>query len=187
MNASLFKLVISFLVPFLWITIMHPHACFSTSTTKSTKFKYVKNPAHSLCASDDSNSNSNSNRSNKTIDLLIYVHSAPSNFKNRVLIRETWAKRSLFPQTRLVFMLGSTNDSDVRDQVNLESELYRDIVQQNFHDSYRNLTLKCQMALDWITKYCSHSKYVLKTDDDVIVCILFSLLFFIKYFMTLSI
>lgn len=119
-------------------------------------FKYLKNPAVTICDLDN-------------IDLLIYVHSSPANLKKRLTIRETWAKRSLFPQTRLVFMLGSTPDQDLTDRISLESHIYNDIVQQDFLDSYRNLTFKAMMALDWLVKYCSQARYVLKTDDDVVV------------------
>lgn len=131
-------------------------------------FKYVKNPGESVCLPAAA---TNSSSSPPTIDLLIYVHSTPSNMKNRVIIRETWAKRALFPQTRLVFMLGSTHDQELARRIDLENDLYNDIVQQDFLDSYRNLTLKSIMALDWVVKHCPNAKYVLKTDDDVIVII----------------
>lgn len=157
-------------------TILVTLVSLSTSIPKASQFKYVKNPAHSIC-----NTSSVSNNTMDGVDLLIYIHSAPSNFKNRIIIRETWGKRALFPQIRLVFMLGSTRDQEVSDKVNMESEIYHDIVQQNFDDSYRNLTLKCLMALDWVTKYCSQSKFVLKTDDDVIVIIFLTIFLFFSY------
>lgn len=130
-----------------------------TSKNNNNTFKYLKNPGWSIC----------DNTSSSSIDLLIYVHSTPSNLKNRLLIRETWAKRGLFPQTRLVFMLGSTHNKTIQHKIELESQIYNDIVQQNFDDSYRNLTLKCIMSLEWVSNYCPSAKYVLKTDDDVIV------------------
>jgi len=40
---------------------------------------------------------------------------------------------------------------------------------QDFQDTYRNLTYKGVAALRWISRYCSHARYVLKTDDDIFV------------------
>ena len=40
---------------------------------------------------------------------------------------------------------------------------------QDFEDTYRNLTYKGVAALRWISRYCAHARYVLKTDDDVFV------------------
>ncbi|CAM4758700.1 unnamed protein product [Rotaria magnacalcarata] len=53
--------------------------------------------------------------------------------------------------------------------VKFENDLYQDIVQEDFLDSYRNLTHKAVMALKWISTYCSQASYILKTDDDMIV------------------
>jgi len=45
-----------------------------------------------------------------------------------------------------------------------------DVVQEDFEDTYRNLTYKGVAALKWLSKYCDgKAKYVLKVDDDVIV------------------
>ena len=160
-----FVLCLSIIVIILKSRVNAVNESFSL-TSKNSKnnnnntFKYLKNPGWSICDNTSSSS---------SIDLLIYVHSTPSNLKNRLLIRETWAKRGLFPQTRLVFMLGSTSNKTIQHKLELEYQIYNDIVQQNFDDSYRNLTLKCIMALEWVSNYCPSAKYVLKTDDDVIV------------------
>ncbi|CAF4993972.1 unnamed protein product, partial [Rotaria magnacalcarata] len=53
--------------------------------------------------------------------------------------------------------------------VKFENDLYQDIVQEDFLDSYRNLTHKAVMALKWISTYCSQASYILTTDDDMIV------------------
>jgi beta-1,3-galactosyltransferase 1 len=108
---------------------------------------------------------------NGSVFLLVYVHTAPLHHKKRMLIRDTWGNPQNYPDTtvRLVFMLGKTADKSTQDLVSLESERYRDIVQGDFLDTYRNLTYKAVMALGWASKYCSHADYVLKSDDDVLV------------------
>ena len=43
------------------------------------------------------------------------------------------------------------------------------MVQEDFIDAYRNLTYKGIAALKWVTNYCSHAKFILKSDDDIFV------------------
>ena len=50
-----------------------------------------------------------------------------------------------------------------------ESEQFGDIVQENFVDAYSNLTYKTIMGYKWAASYCSVSKAVLKTDDDMYI------------------
>jgi beta-1,3-galactosyltransferase 1 len=105
--------------------------------------------------------------------LLVYVHSSSENIKHRETIRETWARRTIFPQIRLVFMLGFSNKSKINEKVLLESSIYNDIVQENFIDSYRNLTYKAIMSMKWISEYCNHTQHILKVDDDMLVNMFF--------------
>ncbi|XP_021710734.1 uncharacterized protein LOC5568339 isoform X1 [Aedes aegypti] len=51
-----------------------------------------------------------------------------------------------------------------------ESEIYGDIIQESFIDSYNNLTLKTIMMLKWVTNNCDgRVKYIMKCDDDTFV------------------
>nr|XP_019544960.2 uncharacterized protein LOC109415532 isoform X1 [Aedes albopictus] len=51
-----------------------------------------------------------------------------------------------------------------------ESEVYGDIIQESFVDSYNNLTLKTIMMLKWVTNNCDgRVKYIMKCDDDTFV------------------
>ena len=47
-----------------------------------------------------------------------------------------------------------------------EFEKYKDLVQGNFVDSYKNLTLKAVLGLRWMSQYCSEAPFAIKTDDD---------------------
>lgn len=123
-------------------------------------FNFILNPGREICYNNES----------KDLLVLIYVHSAPDNFKRRVAIRETWAKHSIFKNIRLVFMLGlNKNNLKVQQLIRLESNVYNDLVQEDFEDSYKNLTYKGIMSLKWISNYCPIAKYILKIDDDIIV------------------
>ena len=121
-------------------------------------FTYTLNPEFQICGKNKS----------QDVFVLIYVHTSPKNYKRRLSIRETWARRSMFRDIRLVFMMGKTEEKSVNDTIKLESNIYGDIVQEDFLDSYKNLTYKGIMAMKWISTYCNHTKYILKVDDDII-------------------
>ena len=55
--------------------------------------------------------------------LLIYVHSAPENFKRRLSLRETWLRRSMFKNVRVVFMMGYVNNKNIHDKLKLENTI----------------------------------------------------------------
>ncbi|XP_033117100.1 beta-1,3-galactosyltransferase 1-like [Anneissia japonica] len=106
----------------------------------------------------------------RNILLLVLVTSAPENFEIRASIRKTWASVSDKGSTssQVVFLLGKTYHPAT--QVLLEDEVQRhdDILQGNFIDSYRNLTLKVQNGFLWAAKVCQ-PRFILKTDDDCFV------------------
>ena len=118
---------------------------------------------------------------NKDIFLIVYIHTAPTHYKQRIVIRQTWGNPKHYNENiRVIFMLGKTSDpSKVQDSLFYESEQYGDIVQEDFLDTYKNLTYKGVAGLKWISKYCRHAKFVLKTDDDVFVN-MFTLLRYFK-------
>jgi len=109
--------------------------------------------------------------------MIAYVHTAPGHYRQRMLIRQTWGNTSYYDvQVRLIFLLGShsasainRSNSAIQQALYLEAQEYADIVQEDFLDSYHNLTYKGVAALKWITNYCSQAKFVLKTDDDIFV------------------
>ena len=121
-------------------------------------FNYILNPGKWIC-------------SGKDIFMLIYIHSAPSHLKQRMVIRETWGKQSNYPDNiiKLIFLCGISSEKTVQDALLMESNVYKDIIQEDFVDSYRNLTYKAIMGLKWISRYCMHAKFLLKSDDDIFV------------------
>ncbi|XP_041350479.1 beta-1,3-galactosyltransferase 1-like [Gigantopelta aegis] len=120
-------------------------------------FRYVLNPVK-LCTGND-------------IFIITYVHSAPKNLKKRQTIRQTWGSGTYFltQKVRVVFIMGQVADKHVMESVRMESDLYGDIVQEDFLDSYHNLTYKALAGLKWVSTFCRHTAYVLKTDDDIFV------------------
>ena len=102
---------------------------------------------------------------------LVVIHSNPRKPKLRMLIRETWARSDLFNdnRTNVIFLVGSHTPKQYQNAIDEEFEIYRDIVQGDFYDTYRNLTLKAIMGLYFVKTYCPHIPYVIKADDDAFV------------------
>lgn len=105
------------------------------------------------------------------IYMLIWIHTAPQHFKKRLLIRETWGNPSNFHdlKVRTAFFVGDPRDRAVQRLLNFEFEKYGDIIQEDFVDSYRNLTYKAIMGLKWVDIHCKSTKIIFKADDDMVV------------------
>lgn len=70
-----------------------------------------------------------------------------------------------------MFLLGQTRNPKLDDLLQEEVNIYNDIVFGEFIDSYRNLTRKMVLGIEWAAKNCQ-AKYVMKADEDSFVNIL---------------
>jgi len=124
-------------------------------------FKFVKDAAN-ICTAEQSPHHP---------FLLTFVHSAPNHFSKRKVIRETWASKDVISNfdTKVIFVVGLSNNTVIESLLWKESNDYGDIVQGNFLDTYKNLTLKHLTAFRWVMKYCNTSKFVMKVDDDAFI------------------
>lgn len=129
-----------------------------------------------------------------TVDIIMCVHSHPANVHFRQAIRRTWAHPRYWSREHYViktlFFTGvpvvesaaditvsssssssasSREDTTVQEALEMESNMFGDIVQSDFEDTYRNLTFKVLSVLRWVATYCSHATYFVKVDDDVVV------------------
>ena len=109
--------------------------------------------------------------------LIVIVPSLPSSRDRRNAIRETWgsvARTDTWPneplpvKVRVAFLLGRTESLHVRSLLRQEYEQHADLVQEDFLESYRNLSLKTVMGIKWVKNMCNRARYVLKCDDDMI-------------------
>ena len=103
--------------------------------------------------------------------LLVLIHSAANKQNERNEIRKTWGAVRIHSGANIVvlFLLARPSDNTNTADILKESRTYRDIIQGDFVDHYRNLTYKNVMGLHWTMTYCNHTKFVLKTDDDTMV------------------
>ena len=113
--------------------------------------------------------------------MVILVHSGTQNVAQRAAIRETWgdaAATGRWPNEqqngscaglRLAFVLGLQKNEAVNSAVRQEYDRHDDIVQGDFIDHYHNMTLKSLLDLKVVDERCPGVRYLLKTDDDMII------------------
>lgn len=117
----------------------------------------------------------------RRIDLVLAVSSAPENFEFRMKTREglkgSYAHERSNNAT-LLFFIGRSNHHNkskrFQVEINMEMRRFGDIVQEDFVDSYRNLTLKTLSVLKWVSTFCPRTRYVIKSDDDVGIKVAYS-------------
>ncbi|KAF0047217.1 hypothetical protein F2P81_000850 [Scophthalmus maximus] len=106
--------------------------------------------------------------------LVLLIATEARKVEARNAIRQTWGNDSVAPTLGFIrlFMLGKKEgELGLLQQRMLEAESKRhhDIIQQDFLDSYKNLTIKTLMGMNWVATHCPRASYVMKTDSDMFV------------------
>lgn len=107
--------------------------------------------------------------------LLLVVKSLMPHFDRRQAIRETWGRAGVLANRSVatVFLLGNTlsvdHFPDLQGMLDHEAKFHKDLLQWDYRDTFFNLTLKEVLFLEWFSKNCPHTQYILKGDDDVFV------------------
>ena len=109
--------------------------------------------------------------SDSTLDYLMMIKSSVGHWSRRQAIRETFGKTGLFKHlsSRIVFLLGISENFQKMKTIQAEASQHNDIVQGDFVDTYRNLTLKGVMGLRWVHENCPNVKVIMNMDDDSFV------------------
>ena len=104
------------------------------------------------------------------IALVTIIHSAVKNNDARRIIRDTWGNPKIpGVNTRLVFLVGQSDEPDKEAELKEEAYQFNDIIQGGFHDSYRNLSYKSIFGKLWVSEFCEQAEFVVKTDDDMFI------------------
>uniref|UniRef100_A0A3P8X594 Hexosyltransferase n=1 Tax=Cynoglossus semilaevis TaxID=244447 RepID=A0A3P8X594_CYNSE len=93
--------------------------------------------------------------------LILIIPVAPSNVEDRDAIRQTWGGEKM--------VHGQERRRERQRQLRWENEQHHDMIQSNFLDSYRNLTIKTMFMLEWVVENCRNTSYIMKIDSDMLV------------------
>lgn len=102
---------------------------------------------------------------------MFMVHTSTDNFHRRQLIQNTWGGTTLFQSRpiQVVFLLGKTSEVRTQRLLDEEQDVFGDLVQGTFLDTYRNLTHKTVLGLRWASEHCRQASFIVRVDDDVFV------------------
>ncbi|XP_029930249.1 beta-1,3-galactosyltransferase 2-like [Myripristis murdjan] len=106
--------------------------------------------------------------------LVLLIATEARQVEARNAIRQTWGNESVAPGLGFIrlFLLG-TNEGELghlqQRMLEAESRRHHDIIQQDFLDAYKNLTIKTLMGMNWVAIHCQQASYVMKTDSDMFV------------------
>ncbi|CAL8347699.1 beta-1,3-galactosyltransferase 2 [Gadus morhua] len=105
--------------------------------------------------------------------LVLLIAAEPSQAVARNAIRQTWGNESAAMGLGFVrlFLLGvgKSAESALQSSIEEESHVHHDIIQQDYQDTYYNLTVKTLMGMNWVAAHCPQARYVMKTDSDMFV------------------
>ena len=68
-----------------------------------------------------------------------------------------------------IFLFAKTKDPITEKLINEESKQYNDIIQEDFVESYINVSLKAIMAWKWSLEFCPNTEYVMVENDELYV------------------
>ena len=107
-------------------------------------------------------------RGYEKISALVMVHTAIEHFFRRKEMRRTWLNTTHYSPKHLkvIFLVGTTENKTMQEKLRNESNVFHDIIQGDFVDTYRNLTNKGVMGYRWIAENCMNAEIIVKIDDD---------------------
>lgn len=128
------------------------------------------------CGSDSGNGRNSG--AHLDVFLLLFVKSSPENRKQRQVIRETWGNESFIQSelgVRVIVLFALGVHHDAQEQANVQAALlqedqeHQDLIQQDFLDTFHNLTQKLLLQFHWAHEHCRWACFFMSADDDVFV------------------
>ncbi|XP_034026897.1 beta-1,3-galactosyltransferase 2 [Thalassophryne amazonica] len=112
---------------------------------------------------------------NRSPFLVLMVPAGPVEAAARHAIRRTWGSAGSSTLTLFYLGLPAEGDSSIQTELEAESSKHADIIQMDFKDNYKNLTVKTMMMMSWLSTYCPHASYAMKVDADNFVNVFYLL------------
>ncbi|XP_058238289.1 beta-1,3-galactosyltransferase 2-like isoform X2 [Hemibagrus wyckioides] len=105
--------------------------------------------------------------------LVIIVPVAPNDIMERQSIRTTWGNEKLVRENHVVilFLMGLPSGENAEIQqvrINQENVRHGDLLQSDFIDSGKNITIKTMVMLEWLRDRCPQAYYAAKVDTDIL-------------------
>lgn len=104
--------------------------------------------------------------------LLYLIRSYYKHFNRRQVLRDI-LKQPYFANHSIViehmFLFGRTNNKTIEESIRRESNRYKDIIQEDFKESYINVSLKAIMAWKWSVEFCPNVENVFVMNDELFV------------------
>lgn len=119
--------------------------------------------------------NSSTKKSKISHPLIIVVKTRAMNtgplFERRMFTRASWAREAQELGIPVIYAIGRPTDDKVQAMLEYENQIYGDILQINYIDSYYNITIKTTGILNWFVRHnCSQMfQFLFLVDDDVLV------------------
>ncbi|CAH2316685.1 UDP- c:betaGal beta-1,3-N-acetylglucosaminyltransferase LOC100288842 [Pelobates cultripes] len=109
--------------------------------------------------------------SEREVFLLSVVFCSPENKTRRRTIRDTWGNVTAYKGRAVItiFALGMPVSETIQSEIVNESQIYSDIIEGSFLDTYHNETLKMIMMMEWVVTFCPTARFVLKTEQNMFV------------------
>lgn len=118
---------------------------FQTFTMLPVQYeKTFENPkSSSVCGTKNLLNPWHHSKIKQSTDMIFFVKTAPEKSKFRQLVRNSWGKIKSFRGKKFstIFVVARKNDS-IQQNLNNENNLYGDMLQCDFEDTYHNLPLK---------------------------------------------
>ena len=99
--------------------------------------------------------------------MVVLIHSSIDHWEYRNKIRN-FIRRLTF-NWKFIFVLGMSQNVNIEKRIQIESRSNRDIIQGQFIDSYRNLTIKHLFGLKWAVEHFPKVAFIMKIDDDIFI------------------
>ena len=99
--------------------------------------------------------------------LVLFIPSRPNNAEERAAVRETWAMHGRLCNVQVIFGFGRFEDEALLEQVQLEQDLYGDLLlTADVIDAYHNQTRLVLAFFEWGQAHCGGAHFIGKADED---------------------